>query len=241
MNKNHVEPYIYPQIKEKHEDLEFILESHHIKIRAEIDKIEEKVLVFVDNEFYMKITDDNAHIKRTIELYNHKIFIHFKVRDTGNWLLNDLLKNALMLPDGLYIVIDGKPLEGTLADPSRSVKFASIGYYFFAGFALISILGNKDLFVVYTAVAVIAFVFAFLSKKKPVVFLLLGIVWGILELIGYFKIISENPEPSRSSASSLMLLFFILLRIGIILSFIKGFIGIIQANSLKRGKLLKME
>ena len=38
MNKNHVEPYIYPQIKEKHEDLEFILESHHIKIRAEIDK-----------------------------------------------------------------------------------------------------------------------------------------------------------------------------------------------------------
>lgn len=232
MNKNHMEPYIYPQIKEKHEDFEFLLENHHIKIKVEIDKIEERVLVFVDNELHMKITDDNANIKRTIELYNHKIFIHFKVRDTGNWLLNDLLKNALMFPDGLYVVVDGKPLEGTLADPTRSVKVASIGYYFFGGFALISILGNKDLFVVYIAIAIIAFVFAFLSKKKPIFFLTLGIAWGILELIGYLKIISENPHSSRSSASSLMLLFFILLRVGIVLSFIKGLIGIIQANSL---------
>jgi hypothetical protein len=233
--------YIYPQVKEKHEDFEFLLENHRIKIKAEIDKIEERVLVFVDNELHMKITDDNANIKRTIDLYNHKIFIHFKIRDTGNWLINDLLKNALMFPDGLYVVVDGKPLEGTLADPTRSVKFTSIGYYFFAGFAIISILGNKNLFAVYITVAVIAFVFALLSKKKPVIFLPLGMVWGVLELIGYFKIISENPEPSRSSTSSFMLLFFILLRVGIILSFIKGFIGIIQANSLKRGKLLKME
>jgi len=235
MNKNDVELYFYPQIKEKHNDLEFILENHHIKIKAEIDKIEERVLVFVDNELHMKITDDKASIKRTIELYNHKIFIHFKVRDTGNWFLNDMLKNALMLPDGLYVVIDGKPLEGTLADPSGSVKFASIGYYFFAGFALISILGNKDLFVVYMAVAIIALVCVFFSKKKPVFFLSLGIVWGVLELIGYFKIISENPHSSRSSTSSLMLLFFILLRVGIVLNFIKGLFGIIKVNSLKKG------
>jgi hypothetical protein len=222
-------------------DIEFMLEGHYIRLRAEQNKTEERVVVFIDDELHLTLTDDRADVKKVIELFNHKILIHLRIRNKmGNWVLDEIWGLIAMPVEGLYVAIDGKPLQGSLADPGMRVETAIYGYYFLGGFLLMSAFEVKDSFYVYSVAAIVACLFVLPAKRYPTIFMIIGLVWGILELRDYVTILSENSSGEVNSTVSLMRGFLLCIRIGIILNFVRGLIGVIKINFIKYGKLIKM-
>lgn len=151
-----------------------------------------------------------------------------------------MLEDGLLLNQGkLFVAVDGKPLEKTLADPAANIKFASYGYYLFALLAIFSIFIFKSLSPIFIGVAVIMCFFGVLTTKIPLLFISIGIIWGVIELIGYIRLLSLIMI-THGSLNYLMILFWGLLRVGVILNFIKGIIAAFKLNSFKKGKLIKM-
>jgi len=237
--------YSYSKISSKANEFEFMIDNHRIKIKSEIvleNKVvgeEERVLVFVDNNLFTTLKNDEADVKDTIELFNHKVFIHYRVRSKSN-VVWDILKDALLLlNEGLFITVDGKPLEDSIADPAIRINFASYGYFFLAGLALLSIFSYPVMWFIILVIAGIAITFGLLTKKLPLLFLPFGIIWGALELFGAITSMSSGSYKVPSGIGSLVLVMFILLRVGIILNFIRGIIAVIKIKTLRTLKVKK--
>lgn len=230
---NRINSYSYPKISSKGNEFEFTIGSNRVRIKAEEDKIEERVLVFVDNNLFATLRNDKADVKDTIELFNHKVFIHYRVRNKSNVVWNGLKDALLLVNEGLFITIDGKPLEGSIADPAIRIKIASFGYYILAGLALMSISVYKEMFVIILAIVGVAITFGLLTKKAPMLFLPLGVIWGILELFGVFVSMANSSYKAPSGIGALVLVFFILLRAGVVLNFIRGIIAVIKIRTLR--------
>jgi len=231
-----INSYPYPKINSKGNEFEFTIDSHHIKIKAEDDKAEERVLVLVDNNLFSTLRNNEADVKDTIELFNHKVFIHYRLRSKSNAVW-DAFRDALFLVnEGLFITIDGKPLEDSIADPAIRIKTASFGYYILAGLMLMSIFAYKEMPVVILAIVGITITFGLLTKKVPMFFLPLGVIWGALELFGVFASMSNSSYKVPSGAGFLVLAFFILLRIGVVLNFVLGIIAAIKIRTLRSWK-----
>lgn len=242
---NRIDSYSYPKISSKRDEFVFTIDNHHIKIKAEEGLneekrlIEERVFVFVDNNLFTTLKNDEADVKDTIELFNHKVFIHYRVRSKSN-VVWDILKDALLLfNEGVFITVDGKPLEDSIADPAIRINFASYGYFFLAGLALLSIFSYPGMWFIILAIAGIAITFGLLTKKLPLLFLPFGIIWGGLELFGAFTSMSSGSYKVPSGIGSLVLVMFILLRVGIILNFILGIIAVIKIRTLKPLRVLE--
>jgi len=230
---NRVDSYFYPKISSKSDEFEFTIDNHHVKIKAEEDKAEERILVFVDSNLFTTLRNDKADVKDTIELFNHKVFIHYRVRSKSNVVWDGLKDALLLVNEGLFITVDGKPLEDSIADPATRIKIASFGYYILAGLTLITIFSYAGHFAILIAIAAVAITCGLLTKKLPLLFLPLGVILGTLELIGVFVSMSRSSFKVSSGAGVLVLLTFILIRVGIILNFILGIIAVIKIRILR--------
>ena len=239
---NIINNYYYPKITGKDNEFEFAIENHHIKIIAEEDKVEERVLVFVDNNLFTTLRNDKADIKDTVELFHHKVFIHYRVNSEPN----NVFRNALLFfNEGIFITVDGKPLEGSIADPTFRIKIASFGYYILAGLTIMSIIfslrgesiANPTITIFGILIAGVAIIFGLLTKKMPMLFLPLGIIFGTLELFltlfGVSASINDGSFKTPQGLGAVVFVVLILLRVGIILNFVRGIVAVIKIRTLR--------
>ena len=105
--------------------------------------------------------------------------------------------------EGLAVKVDGKPVEGSLADPAHQIEMASYAFYtlsvpFFWGVALAIITGDGEAttdIVVNLLIASLLVVLGINVKKMPRLSISIGSFIGSLALLGMMSMIGTEQQP----------------------------------------------
>lgn len=237
--KTHKAPTpFWPKISGSPAEITFLIDAHQITLQDASDYKHDSVILYVDGEISKTFVSGEYAINEVLDLFGHRVFIKFTGSSKDSiW---ELFRKALLVDEGLYVAIDGRPLEGTLADPRIKIKNISSGYYILGGLALLAAGYNHDLLFFYIPLACVAFLAAKLSSKAPVAFSLIGIIWGVSNILGLIDSIYNNPPVIEKTTQSLYYGLFAFLHIGIVFLFTKGIIGVIGNNYFSRGGRIKL-
>lgn len=220
--------YLYPVLKDKSDlNNRFVFNIEGIEVKVEKNIKDGSVLISANNQEIAKLNKKEAKKKTELNVEKHKI----KVQDlNGSDSIFSILRG---FNTGFCIWVDDKPLEGSSADPMLKIKLASYALYFFAGFALLTVLLNRTLGSAVTGVILI--LLGLSTKKYPVFTLTLGSLYSVAEIILQclrFLTTSHTGTP-------IMAIFFLIFKIGLTVTVIRGLTTALKLRSMKRKLLLQ--
>jgi len=202
----------------------FLLKIEGERIGVERTK-EGRICVSKGDEKIKEIPKNKSSKVTKIEVTEHNLSIQYKETPT---LLGMLFWNS-----GFRIHVDGKPVEGTSADPQERIKVAACAFYLFAAIALFNVFvtPNPDARVEAIILLLIFVVFGFLTRKVPIFTTMLGSLFGIYEVSSYLAQAFQSGYVTQHTG---WFIFWFLLRGGATLALIQGLVAGIMLRLLKK-------
>ena len=220
--------YLFPSVKEKGNALNtfvFTIDGFEYRVERHQDG---RIEVSKDTQLVQTIEKEKGKKLQRIEANGHTLAVQWKDAP------NIVLVNLLWWNTGLRILVDGKPVEGTVDDPAEKMKLASYALYFFAGVYFLSVALRPDYVALAAGGGVVALLLGVLTKKAPLLTTSLGSLFGIYEVVMYCK--NYGPVALETTGSSMgfyWFLFWVSLRTGATIVLVQGFIAGWKLRSLK--------
>ena len=153
--------YLYPAIKEKtnfSDVFSFKIEDAECEIKSLSDG---SITVSEGGEVRTTIPKPKTKELNRVNVNGHTVSVQFKDAP------DIILVNLLWWNTGLRILIDDKPLEGSLDDPAAKIKQASYGLYLYSGIGFLTAFVRPDFAAVGIALGIGAFLLGLNTSKIP--------------------------------------------------------------------------